>query len=190
MATSKKKNLQNYVLPPPEQVEVTSGLPTLVAGIVVDLIWCTGENGPSSPEIFHALLLLPQRLEPWLGILDASVAEKQGDSLFRGLYKCASVVVANPSLYGAELVQRFSMLTIQHCASSTLWEQYAKVFYVTPASQLHTWGRFPTSHTLLQSAVAQLLCDFDHHFCNIWQRQGVFLCHTKACLFKEGSVIT
>ena len=128
VATSKKKNLQNYFLPPPDQVEVTSGLPTLVAGIVIDLIWCTGANGPSSPEIFHALLLLPQQLEPWLGILDGGVAEKQGDTLFRGLYKCASVVVANPALYGAELVQRFSMLTIQHCASSTLSEQYAKVF--------------------------------------------------------------
>lgn len=127
--TEKKKKQAgpNYVLPHPQDVELTLGLPTLVSGIVTDLIWCTGESAPTSVESYHELLALPGQLEPWLAVLDASAAVKQKDTLYKGLYKCVSILVTNPNRYGVQLVREFSMLTLQICAASSLWKQYVKV---------------------------------------------------------------
>ncbi|CAM6035438.1 unnamed protein product [Sphagnum compactum] len=105
-----------------------TGLPALVTGVVVDLIWCSGETGADSPECFQKLAILPQQLDPWLRMLDAGVIEGQRDALFRALHKCASLLVANPALYGAELVENFCLLTLQQlCNSPALCPQYAKV---------------------------------------------------------------
>jgi hypothetical protein len=127
MVAEKKRTLLGSILPRPQDVELTSGLPTLVSGIVTDLIWCTGESAPTSPESYHELLSLPRQLEPWLMALDADGAGKQNDTLYKGLYKCVSVLVANPAHYGAQLVREFSMLTLQNCAASSLSKQYFKV---------------------------------------------------------------
>ncbi|KAG0632141.1 hypothetical protein M758_1G307400 [Ceratodon purpureus] len=129
VVAEKKRNPQGSVLPRPQDVELTSGLPALVSGIVTDLIWCTGESAPTSPECYHELLLLPRQLEPWLMALDADAAGKQKDTLYKGLYKCVSVLVANPTHYGAQLVREFSMLALQSCLSSSLRKQYVKVAY-------------------------------------------------------------
>lgn len=118
---------QSSVLPHPQDVELTSGLPALVSGIVTDLIWCTGESGPTSAESFDELLSLPRQLEPWLMALDADTSGKQKDTLYKGLYKCVSVLVANPAHYGAHLVREFSMLLLQYCAVSSSWKLYFKV---------------------------------------------------------------
>jgi separase len=119
---------QELALRPPHEVEMVAGLPALVTGVVVDLIWCSGETGADSPECFQKLAILPQQLDPWLRMLDAGVIEGQRDALFRALHKCASLLVANPALYGAELVEKFCLLTLQQlCNSPALCPQYAKV---------------------------------------------------------------
>lgn len=127
MVAEKRRTLQGSVLPRPQDVELTSGLPTLVCGIVTDLIWCTGESAPTFSESYHELLSLPRELEPWLMALDADAARKQKDTLYKGLYKCVSVLVANPAYYGDQLAREFSMLTLQNCAASSLCKQYSKV---------------------------------------------------------------
>ena len=127
MVSDGKRTLQSSVFPRPQDVELASGLATLVSGIVTDLIWCTGESAPTSSESYHELLPLPRQLEPWLMALDADAAGKQKETLYKGLYKCVSVLVANPAHYGAQLVREFSMLTLQSCAASSLRKQYFKV---------------------------------------------------------------
>lgn len=126
-ATEKMTTGKISVLPHPQDVDLTPGLPTLVSGIVTDLIWCTGEYAPTSAESYQELLSLPRQLEPWLMTLDADAAGKQKDTLYKGLYKCVSVLVANPAHYGAHLVREFSILTLQYCAASSSWKQYVKV---------------------------------------------------------------
>jgi len=125
--TEKKRTGQSSVLPHPQDVELTPGLATLVSGIVTDLIWCTGESAPTFAESYHELLSLPPQLEPWLMTLDADTAGKQKDTLYKGLYKCVSVLVANPAHYGDHLLREFSMLTLKYCAASSSWKQYFKV---------------------------------------------------------------
>lgn len=125
--TEKKRAGQSFVLPHPKDVELTSGLPTLVCGIVTDLIWCTGESAPKSAESYLELLSLPRQLQPWLTALDADAAGKQKDTLYKGLYKCVSVLVANPVHYGDHLAREFSILTLRSCAASSSWRQYVKV---------------------------------------------------------------
>lgn len=123
----KRKSPQYLGLPLPQHLQMAAGLPTLVAGITIDVIWCTGESGPASSESYQALLPLPQQLEPWLQMLDRGAAEKQRDTLFRALYKCALILAGKPGQYGPELVQEFCLLTLQHCVYSSLWRQYPKV---------------------------------------------------------------
>jgi len=115
------------VLPSLQDVEMTSGLPTLVSATVTDLIWCTGESALTSPESYQDLLSLPRQHEPWLLALEADAAGKQKDTLCRGLYKCASVLLANPAHFGAQLVREFAKLTLRSCAGSSLSKQYFKV---------------------------------------------------------------
>ena len=123
----KRRTPKSQGLPLPQHVEMATGLPTLVAGITIDVIWCTGESGPTSSENYQSLLPLPQQLEPWLQMLDRGAAEKQRDTLFRALYKCALILAAKPEQYGSELVQKFCLLTLEHCVSSSIWRQYPKV---------------------------------------------------------------
>lgn len=123
----KKRVVQSFELPHPQDVELTSGLPTLVCGIVTDLIWCTGESAPTSAGSYLELLSLPLQLQPWLTALDADAAGRQKDTLYKGLYKCVSVLVANPVRYGDRLVREFSILTLRSCAASSSRKQYVKV---------------------------------------------------------------
>ncbi|BFI30035.1 separase [Marchantia polymorpha subsp. ruderalis] len=118
---------ENEILGSPPLGDHVVGLPTLVVSAVIDLIWCTAEAATDSTNCFEKLLSLPEQLVPWISLLDAGNAVKQRDALFRALYKCTLVVIAQPTRFGTKLLQELCKLTLGYCASSTQRDQYAKV---------------------------------------------------------------
>ncbi|KAG6557376.1 hypothetical protein Mapa_001306 [Marchantia paleacea] len=118
---------ENEILGSPPLGDEAVGLPPLIVSAVIDLIWCTAEAATDSTCCFEKLLSLPEQLVPWISLLDAGNAVKQRDALFRALYKCTLVVVAQPTRFGTKLVQQLCKLTLGYCASSTQRDQYAKV---------------------------------------------------------------
>ncbi|KAL3692477.1 hypothetical protein R1sor_006128 [Riccia sorocarpa] len=115
------------VLGPPRDAGEADGLPALIVAAAIDLIWCTAEDAKGTLCCFERIVRLPEELAPWISLLDAGNAAKQRDALFRALYKCTLVVVAEPSGFGTSLIETLCKITLDLCTSSCQCNQYAKV---------------------------------------------------------------
>ncbi|KAL2635365.1 hypothetical protein R1flu_006844 [Riccia fluitans] len=125
--TETRSSEEFEVLCPPKVGGEADGLPALIVAAVIDLIWCSAEDARGSLRCFERIAHLPEELAPWISLLDAGSAAKQRDALFRALYKCTLVVVAQPTQFGANLIKMLCKITLDLCISSCQSNQYSKV---------------------------------------------------------------
>ncbi|KAJ1281207.1 hypothetical protein BS78_04G290200 [Paspalum vaginatum] len=136
-------SVASFLLPDPATAGEAGTDPevtTLAVELTVCLANCSSKGKVKEAAPYERVLCLYQQLEPWLGILADDVRRKYLKLLVNAMSRCTLFLVAESSLFDADLVHGFCLSTIQVCAKAQTIELLPSVGRKICSSVDLSWG--------------------------------------------------